>query len=283
MGHLPLLLCWVSLIGAPGASLNGQNVSTMAILPAREDLEVLRSRAKAGDPKAMYDLVRQYPAAYDDTQRVHWMWKSADLGYGPAMMRLAHEATPAVVEAATRRLGNRVGPGGATVRDRITEAYEHLLEWARKGDAESMCILGSSHRTFEGYNLQAVSEAVHWLRNAARAGHPDASFELAATLYEDGLGLEDRKEGFEMLKRLGRMGHCTALHMVCNAYEVGKPKLSLNADPATLEVWVRLLVRLCGDEEGAIYPPYASESLKRPKRKDSKPSRKGRSSAVKAN
>ena len=254
----------------------------MAILPAREDLEVLRSRAKAGDPKAMYELVRQYPEAYDDTQRVHWIWKSADLGYGPAMMRLAHEATPAVIEAATRRLGKRVGPGGATVQDRVTEAYEHLLEWARKGDAESKFVLGSCHLTFEYYHLQTLPEAVEWLRAAAKAGHPDASFELAATLYEDGLGLEDRKEGFEMLKGLGRMGHCLALHMVCNAYEVGQPKISLHSDQATMEVWVRLLVRLCGDEEGAIYPPYASEKLKRPKRKDSKRSAAGRTSAVKA-
>jgi TPR repeat protein len=254
----------------------------MAIQPIPENLEDLRFHAKAGDPKAMYELVRQYPAAYDDTQRVHWIWKSADLGYGPAMMRLAHEATPAVIAAATRRLGKRVGPGGATVQDRVTEAYEHLLEWARRGDAESMFVLGSSHRTFEVYHLQTLPKAVEWLRAAARVGHPDASFELAATLYEDGLSHEDQKEGFEMLKGLGRMGHCTALHLVCHAYEVGQPKIALNADPQTLEVWVRLLVRLCGDEEGAIYPPYASEKLKRPKRKDPKRSAEGRPSAVKA-
>lgn len=282
MARLPMLFYCLSLLGTAEASQNGQKASTMAMLPASEGLESLRSRAKAGDPKAMYELVRQYPAAYDDTQRVHWMWKSADLGYGPAMIRLAREATPAVIEAATRRLGKRVGPGGATVQDRVTEAYEHLIIWAQKGDTESMLILGSSHPTFEMYHLQTLPEAVKWLRAAAKAGRPDASFELAATLFEDGLSLDDRKEGFEMLKGLGRMGHCTALHMVCRAYEVGKPKINLKQNQQALNQWVDLLGRLCGAEETAIYPPYPKDASERPERTNPRPRKPGKPPAVKS-
>ncbi|MBK8726717.1 MAG: sel1 repeat family protein [Holophagaceae bacterium] len=202
----------------------------------------------------MYDLVRHYPAAYDDTQRVHWIWKSADLGYGPALLSLAAEATPAVIEAATKRLGPRVGPKGASLKDRMTEAYEHLLDWARRGDLESMQILGSSHLRFDRYKLQTIAEAIEWLRKAEAGGHPAAPLELGLTLFEDGPTLKERREGFDRLKRLGQRGDCIALYLVCSAYVYGMPSIEQKRDLRKAKPWVDLHGKFGCDEEADNFP-----------------------------
>lgn len=215
------------------------------------ELVALHHQADSGDVRAMYKLGRASGFVGKEESK-EWLRKSAEQGYGPALFRLAKDGAPAVAMVAGQSLVPKA-PQGRTQKDRMKEAHEHLLAWAKGGDAESMYVLGSESGTFEELGLSNSQDGIFWLRRAVQAGYPEAPLELALALYEEGASLSERQEGFELVKKQALSGNCIAIQQICQAYVNGEPKIGLAKDRIKAKEWVDLLARNCGDDAAAAY------------------------------
>ncbi|MBI1854807.1 MAG: hypothetical protein HYR93_02890, partial [Chloroflexi bacterium] len=135
-----------------------------------QELAQVRHQAESGDPRAMFQVLKKSPTLSKEEYR-RWLSKSAELGYGPALFRLAKEEAPAIAPSGTRPM---LAPGVLSHKDRIKQAHERLLSWAQEGDVESMYMLGSEMQTFKKMKIAKFQDGIYWLRRASEAGHPDA-------------------------------------------------------------------------------------------------------------
>lgn len=214
-----------------------------------QDLAQVRRQAESGDPRAMFQILKKSRLSNDEYRK--WLTKSAELGYGPALFRLAKEEPPTIVPMGAEP---KLVPGIMSYKGRIKQAHERLLSWAQEGDVESMYVLGAQFRTFSHFKISKDVDGIYWLRRAAQAGHPDATLNLALALFEVGDSISEKIEGFELIKKQALLGNCISLHLLCDAYIHGEPKIGLSPDQAKAQEWVDLLAKHCGEAETAIYP-----------------------------
>lgn len=259
----------IVLILFSGSCAGGQEPLRQTVDGARMELVALHRQAAGGDVRAMYKLGRASGFVGKDESK-QWLKKSAEQGYGPALFRLAQSEAPAVAMVAGRPIMPKASQGPSH-KDRIKEAHEHLLAWAKDGDAESMYVLGSEFRTFESLGLSNSQNGIFWLRRATQAGHPEAPLDLAFALYGEGAGLSERQEGFELVKKQARGGNCIALQQICQAYVYGEPKIGLAMDRIKAKEWVDLLVRNCGDDAAAVYDVDGASSQESERNEEARP------------
>ena len=133
-------------------------VSHIASL-THNDLELLSSEARSGNPEAQYWLAMVYEegrlVAKDARQFEYWLVKSAEQG-------LARRDRPA--------------------------SERWLLRAAEQGDPEAQFLLGDAYEE-NWYGTTDNQVAAKWYEKAAAQGHPDAQVSLAQ-MYEDGRGVE---------------------------------------------------------------------------------------------
>lgn len=221
-----------------------------------QELAQVRHQAESGDPWAMFQFLKKSQNLSNEEYR-RWLSKSAELGYGPSLFRLAKDEAPAIAPTGTKLM---LAPGILNHKDRIKQAHEHLLSWAKEGDVESMYVLGAEYRTFSNLDISKNNDGIYWLRRAAQAGHPDAPLNLALALFEAGDSISERTEGFELIKKQALSGNCISLHLICRAYIHGESKIGLSRDKAKAQEWIDLLAKYCGEDETAIYPIHPHQT-----------------------
>jgi TPR repeat protein len=240
------LLLFMALTALSGYA---QTLSQEFPITSPQELTQIRRQAESGDPRAMFQILKKSRLSNEEYRK--WLTKSAELGYGPALFSLAKEEMPAM---APMGIKPKLVPGILSYKDRIKQAHERLLSWAQEGDVESMYMLGSKIRTFKKFKIAKIQDGIYWLRRASEAGHPEAPLELALTLFHDGESISAKREGFELIKKQALLGNCVSLHMLCNAYIYGEPKIGLTRDLTKAQDWIDLLAKYCGVDETDIYP-----------------------------
>jgi TPR repeat protein len=134
------------------------------------DLELLSSEARSGNPEAQYWLAMVYEEGrlvpWDIPQFENWLVKSAEQGFVRSEEAL-----------------------GRVLKDRDRPASERwLLRAAEQGDPEAQFWLGAAYEE-NWYGTTDNQVAAKWFEKAAAQGHPDAQVSLAQ-MYEDGRGVE---------------------------------------------------------------------------------------------
>jgi TPR repeat protein len=134
------------------------------------DLELLSSEARSGNPEAQYWLAMVYEEGRlvpkDARQFEYWLVKSAEQGFVRSEEML-----------------------GWVLKDRDRPASERwLLRAAEQGNPEAQFLLGDAYEE-NWYGTTDYQLAAKWYEKAAAQGHPDAQASLAQ-MYEDGRGVE---------------------------------------------------------------------------------------------
>jgi|SRR5579872_126250 len=145
------------------------NASGMASL-TNNDVELLSSEARSGNPEAQYWLAMVYEdgrlVPKDASQFEYWLVKSAEQGFVRSEEVL-----------------------GLVLKDKDRPASERwLLRAAEQGDAEAQLWLGLAYEE-NWYGTTDYQLAAKWYAKAADQGQPDAQVSLGQ-MYKDGRGVE---------------------------------------------------------------------------------------------
>jgi hypothetical protein len=89
------------------------------------------------------------------------------------------------------------------------EARQIALDYAGKGDARAMAMLGAMYQAGDGVQEDA-KEAARWYTKAADKGDQGALFSLAMLLLDGSLGTIDRQRGIPLLEKSASLGNGAA-------------------------------------------------------------------------
>ena len=179
------------------------------VLPEEDnyfDFLALQERAKAGDPKAQYDLADCYYYGIETKRDLaiarDWYIKSADQNYVPAQYKLGTQY----------RFDPKISR---------PEILRYLYRAACAGDAESQFALAICY--YEGVCAQwNYSLAVDWFYAAARQGHVRAMLYLGIC-YTWGFGVEQNgEEALWWFECAADAGEPKAQYFLGEAYRLGR-------------------------------------------------------------
>jgi TPR repeat protein len=156
----------------------------------RENMVRLRRAAESGDPKSMYLLGTKISQSNEGKE---WIRKSAESGYALAIDHIAYE------QFYLPSIGKQLSPeerkkSALAYHAELERSFPKLLEWAHRGDLDSMYWLGAGRYT--QYGLLSQTEAMKWLRRAAEGGQLHAAFALGERLINSNSSTES-SEGFK--------------------------------------------------------------------------------------
>ena len=199
-----------------------------------DDHDQLKVEAKNGNPQAMY----QYGKLKMGAERDEWISKSAESGYGPALLEVANK--PRVHTQSQSKTDKQ--KNYKEFSDKLRTAHQALLNEARSGDLESTFMLGSADELFGLHGITQKGECIPWLRKAADLGHPKAPFELAAYLQKRNTSAE-QAESIEWYKRSVEVGETRsrviATVALVKAYSYGISFIGLRSDAGEALRWAQ--------------------------------------------
>ncbi len=243
---------WIYLI-VIGMTLMGQTSPSPQLktktIKEKLALVQLKKAAESGDPKAMYQLGIN---ADDPKEAALWTHKSAEAGYGLAMVTVAD------LQFRTRSRDRQLPQeerksAAASYRLAVEKAFPKVLEWANRGDLESMCSIGTGGYTH--YDLTSPEEEMKWLRRAAEGGHPIATLRLGEILLLDTSDTL-KAEGFRWIRKSADGGDFHAMLEMARKYTHGFPSIGLVPDPDKAMVWINKAIAISGEPEGEFIPTH---------------------------
>lgn len=195
--------------------------------------EVLR-RAEFGDAEAQFlqgHLILFSTMTENDTMKVHsyykWILRSAEAGFVPAMMNLAHDRGEVEWYKNAARRGNlkahrELAEHYTIVDENEYEAHKWYLWAARKGDRCSQRELGDVYRFGLLGQTKNQHKAAQWYRLAADAGDVDAQYKLGK-MHEEGIGvLQDDREAILLYRAASQKLHLRAMQRLGEIYMEGR-------------------------------------------------------------
>lgn len=234
-------------------------------------LELLKKAAESGDPKAMYQLGLKIA---DPKEAEAWMQKSAEGRYGLAMVGMADlqfraKWSDSMLPQEERRAA------AAAYRIAVEKAFPIVLEWANRGDLDSMCSIGTGG--YSQYKLTSPEEAMKWLRRAAEGGDLIASRRLGEKLLYTSSTVMSA-EGFKWVQKAAEGGDFQAMLEMARKYTHGCPRAGLAPNPEEAMKWIEKAIETSGEPANefesihGLVNPYEAARL----RGENPPARKER-------
>lgn len=244
---------WIYLLLA-GTSLVGQSSpqterKAQQAIKEKTVLLQLKQAAESGDPKSMYLLGSR---SSDPIEGKKWIRKSAELEYGLAMDAVAYN------RHYLRSIDKNIPPeerkqAAINFQAEKERAFPKILDWANRGDLDSMYGLGVGG--FVQVGLLPQDKAMDWLRRAAEGGHPDAAYRLGEKLLNK-KSAKESTEGFELLRKVADRGNFNAILEMARKYTHGWPRIGLAPDPDEAMKWINKAIAISGEPEGDFLPTH---------------------------
>ncbi len=209
-------------------------------------LELWQKAAPRGDARSAYELGNAYAEgrliARNDAAAVKWWRQAAEAEIHGAMFRLGQAyqygrgvaaslptavewydraGDAAVTDAATiKLLADAFSSGKSGVAQDPVKAAKWRLAAAKKGDVESMFLVGCAY--YEGQGIEYDrAQAVAWWKKAASSGHTTATV-LVGAAYATGGGVDqDHATAVSWYRRAADRGDARAMNEIGNAYWEG--------------------------------------------------------------
>lgn len=230
-----------------GMSLMGQATpqvqSKAQAIKEKEALNQLKRAAESGDPKSMYLLGTK---SSDPIEAKAWTRKSAESGYGLALAAIAYDQHY-LRSIDKQRPSDERKQAAIAFRDELVSVFPKILDWANRGDLNSMYELGDGRYLQHG--LLTREEKLNWLRRAAEGGHPIAIRRLGEVLL---FNISDtaKAEGFQWIRKAAVGGDINAILEIARQYTHGLPAIGLAPDPDEAMKWINKAITLSGEPEG---------------------------------